>query len=406
IVKMIKDHGDWENTIVFFFSDHGQGMPRFKTNSSRLGSQIPLVVRFPEKYQHLINAQKGGIFEDVVTFEDLAPTLINIATTISKPQYMKGKAFLGEKIEKTKKSENVFWGTRDGTDEVIDLGRNIIKGDYSYTRVYYPHLPVLQQQSYYNRSDMLKEMRADLKNNELDSLQASIFKPRSVEYLFNRKTDAWETKNLATDIKYKKILAQFRDLNQQKILDYNDTGFMPEYIIANIDKKDTLLNWKKNNYKVKKYLKIAEMVGKGKAYLNKQLKLAANQDSLVRYWAVVGLRNQSAKDLRKESIDALYQNEKSLFVKLEIAEILRYQFGDFKAWEWLTDFVINNKNEYLERQAMMKLANDENLPVSTIEKLKLEKNNINKKFKNTDMAYPISAAIGTVLKLNVEDEAN
>jgi arylsulfatase A-like enzyme len=304
IVQLIKDNGEWDNTIVFFFSDHGQGMPRFKTNSSRLGYQIPFIIRFPEKYKHLMSAKQGSTYEDLVTFEDLAPTMISIAANGKQPDYMKGRIFLGDKARGT---DNIFWGCRDNTDEVIDMGRTIIKGDYVYTRIYYPHLPVLQQQAYYNRSPMLKEMRDDYKNNQLDSLQASIFNPRSAEYLFNRKTDKWETKNLALNKNYADLLNEMRNLNQQKIKEYGDAGFLPEAMLAEVDKRDTLLVWKKKNYDVSKYLNVAEMVGMGKSFLPKQMDLLKDQDSVVRYWAVIGLRNQSTTDLKKEQLEQAFK---------------------------------------------------------------------------------------------------
>ena len=41
------------DTIVFFFSDHGAGMPRCKRTPCNSGLRVPLIVHFPDKWKHL-----------------------------------------------------------------------------------------------------------------------------------------------------------------------------------------------------------------------------------------------------------------------------------------------------------------------------------------------------------------
>jgi arylsulfatase A-like enzyme len=395
IIQKIKDAGEWDNTIVFFFADHGQGMPRFKTNASRLGTQVPLIIRLPEKYKNLIKPSQNNTYNDLVTFEDLAPTMINLATGNTPPNYLKGRNFLGPKAQST---DNIFWGCRDNTDEVIDMGRTIIKGDYIYERIYYPHLPILQREEYFDRSDIVTQMRIDYSNNDLDALQASIFKPRSAEYLFNIKTDQWETNNLASDKKYASILAEMRKLNQQKIKAYNDLGFIPQTEQARINTTDTLLNWKEKNYKVAKILPVAEMVGMGKKHLKKQIKLFKDNDAIVRYWAAIGLRNQQAENLDIKTITVTFENEKSDFVKIELADVLYTKLNKPEMLNWLTDKIITSNNSYVIRQAAMKLANYEKLPTDIIDKINSNMKEVITK-SSGEMSYPVSSALGTIISL-------
>jgi arylsulfatase A-like enzyme len=398
LIQKIKDEGEWDNTIVFFFGDHGQGMPRFKTNASRLGTQVPFIIRFPEKYKHFIKASTDNTFNDLVTFEDLAPTIISLTTGNQPPAYMKGRIFLGDKSQPT---DNIFWGCRDNADEVIDLGRTIIKDDYIYTRIYYPHLPVLQREVYFDKSDMVKQMRNDYANGSLDSLQASIFKPRSAEYLFNIKTDRWETINLALNKKYAALLAEMRKLNLRKIKSYNDIGFLHQTVLAQVDKSDTVLVWKNKNYNVSKYLSVAEMVGMGKKHLTKQMSLLTDRDSVMRYWAVVGLRNQSIKDLNGGLLWMAFEREQSDFVKVELADLLASKFNNVDMLNWLVDMIINASNSYIVRQAAMKLANAEKLPTGIIEKLKENMKAILEKNKGP-MSYAIQSAVSSAIGINME----
>jgi arylsulfatase A-like enzyme len=400
-IQMIKDAGEWDHTIVFFFSDHGQGMPRFKTNASRLGTQVPFIIRCPEKYKNLLNITPSGTVNDIVTFEDLAPSMIHLTTGEKPPGYMKGRIFLGDRAQPP---SDVFWGCRDNADEVIDMGRIIIKGDYVYERIYYPHLPVLQREAYFDRASMVQEMRNDYGNGLLDSLQASIFNSRSAEYLFNRKSDPWETKNLASQKKYALMLAAMRKLNQQKMLKYGDMGLLPETVLAQIDLLDTLLNWKTKHYHVIKYLRVAEMTGMGKKYLAAQMRLLRHGDSVVRYWAAVGLRNQAVADLDQPLLIKAFNSEPSVFVKVELADILYARFNNLPAVHWLTNLISSAASSYIVRQAAMKLANAENLPPEVIEKIKLNVNDILTRHKGK-MNYAIRSALGSVLKLK-EDDGN
>jgi arylsulfatase A-like enzyme len=400
LIQKLKDEGEWENTIVFFFADHGQGMPRFKTNASRLGTQVPFVIRFPAKYKHLIKASENNTFNGLVTFEDLAPTMISLTTGSRPPGYMKGRIFLGHQ---TQPGDNVFWGCRDNADEVIDMGRTIIKGDYVYARIYYPHLSLLQREVYFDKADIVKQMRNDYAMGDLDSLQASIFKPRSAEYLFNIRKDKWETKNLAADKKYAALLAQMRRLNQQKIKTYNDIGFLHQTILAQIDKSDTLLVWKNKQYKVAKYLLVAEMVGMGKKHLAKQMNLLKDKDSVIRYWAVVGLRNQFIKDLNRDLLLNAFENEKSEFVKIEMADLLFSKFYEVAALEWIVDVIIGSSNSYLVRQAAMKLANNENLPAGIVEKIRMAMKEVIERNKG-EMNYAISCALATAAHQKIQDD--
>ncbi len=400
IVKMLKDNGDWDNTIVFFYADHGQGMPRFKTNASRLGHQVPFVVRFPEKWQHLAPAKKGETIDELVTFEDLAPTILSLVG-ITKPDYMKGRIFLGAQKEIT---DNIFWGCRDNTDEVIDMGRTLIKGDYVYERIYYSHHPVLQQQAYWNRSPMLIQMRNDYQNKALNTLEASIFTPRTAEYLFNRKTDKWETLNLAHDKQYEKILLEMRQINQEHIIKHQDLGFLPENVLAQIDQTQTVGEWKVKNYDVKKYLDVAEMVGMSKAHLTKQMNLLTDKDSVVRYWAVIGLRNQNSKDLNKKQLLKVYQNEQSEMVKIELADLFLHLFKDKTQLQYLVNTIIQTSNGYAARQASMRLANYPDLPENIVEQIRKMRKELAERHKG--VGYSFTASLSTIIKAKVEDDSN
>ena len=60
ILDQLEADGLADDTIVFFFSDHGMGMPRGKRCLYDSGLQVPLLVRFPEKWAHLAPASPAA----------------------------------------------------------------------------------------------------------------------------------------------------------------------------------------------------------------------------------------------------------------------------------------------------------------------------------------------------------
>src|SRR5262249_22057208 len=85
-----------EDTIIFYFADHGPGMPRSKRWPSDSGLHVPLVVYIPDKFRELRPAdyRAGGKSGRLVSFVDFAPTLLSLAG-IEPPDWMQGHAFLG-----------------------------------------------------------------------------------------------------------------------------------------------------------------------------------------------------------------------------------------------------------------------------------------------------------------------
>jgi len=392
VISRLKKEGQWENTIIFLFGDHGQGMPNFKTHSSRLGYQVPFIVRIPQKYQQLSSHRPGSTSDELITFEDLAPTVLSI-TGQAIPAYMKGRIFMGKFAEERK---DYFWGNRDNTDEVIDMARTVIAGDFVYTRNYYPHWSVLQRHHYFDKGEIVQQIRADFKGNNLnENQQALLTAPRSTEELYNRKSDRWETLNLVNEKSYQDMLQKMRGLNKQKMTAYQDLGLLPEAVIAQINQSNILTSWKVHEYKFQNYLEIAEMVGRGPSFLNQQYRLFNNQDSVARYWAAIGLRNQKTEVMDQNKVEKIFESEKSILVKIEIAAILLYHYHSEMAMKWLAQQALH-RNAYLSRQALMQLANYPNLPKNIISLLKKNKNKITQQLQK-ELSYEVKVALNAII---------
>ncbi|MBJ07153.1 MAG: hypothetical protein CMO40_08590 [Verrucomicrobiaceae bacterium] len=136
ILRELEEDGLAEDTIVFFYSDHGTGMPRGKRMLHDTGMRVALMVRFPEKYQHLSPSEPGTVNDELVSFVDLPTTVLNLAG-IGRPPYMQGRNFLG--VVRDPRRQFVY-GCRDRVDEVFECARSLRSENYLYIRNYHPHL--------------------------------------------------------------------------------------------------------------------------------------------------------------------------------------------------------------------------------------------------------------------------
>ena len=89
ILEQLKEDGLAENTIVFFFSDHGSGMPRHKRALLDSGMHVPLLsvfLKMAASCPIATREKKSGI----ISFVDFGPTVLDLQT-LQFP--MQGKPF-------------------------------------------------------------------------------------------------------------------------------------------------------------------------------------------------------------------------------------------------------------------------------------------------------------------------
>ena len=346
LLKKLEDDGLTENTIIFFYADHGEGMPRGKTNGINYGYRVPFVIKFPEKYKHLSPwGKSGSVSSELINFEDLAPTIINLANG-KKPDYLKGRTLIGKNRDKER---NYLLLSTDRADNGPDLVRTITDGRFVYSRNFMPFMPQMRYINYLEIGEITQQMRLDYKNNKLNTLQKSLFKPREVEVLYDIENDLWETKNLVNNSKYKAVLSKMIKQLCKELLKVKDIHFAPEYEIANISKTTTAFDFRldKKEYPFQKIYKAALLSGeKGEKIIKKQIKLLKNKNKFIRYWAAVGLMSQNKNTISLHKSELLKALEDSyLPVKITAASILYNQFENKKAQKILNESIRSNNVE-------------------------------------------------------------
>ncbi|MFP6592268.1 MAG: sulfatase-like hydrolase/transferase [Candidatus Latescibacterota bacterium] len=137
ILDRLEEQGLSDNTIVVFWGDHGTGYPRGKIHAYDDGLRIPLIMRFPEKYQHLAPGRPGSTVDDPVMHMDLAATTLRLAG-IPIPDHFQSRVLCGP--DKDKPREFVC-SARDRLDNNPEMIRTIRTRKYRYIRNFLPHQP-------------------------------------------------------------------------------------------------------------------------------------------------------------------------------------------------------------------------------------------------------------------------
>lgn len=229
LLKELDDAGLADDTIVMFWSDHGNGLPRCKRWTYDSGAHVPLIVKVPEKYREQTGVMAPGSVDDrLINLIDLGPTVLNLAG-IDRPELMHGQPFLGP--DQTKPRTYIY-GARDRLDERFDLVRTVRSRQFRYVRNLMPWRPALQHVQYGEQNETLKDMRRLLAAGELPAESAQWFQsPRPAEELYDLKADPWEVQNLADRPEHQATLAQLRSECDAWQLQVRDAHLLPEIML-------------------------------------------------------------------------------------------------------------------------------------------------------------------------------
>jgi arylsulfatase A-like enzyme len=232
VVDQLKKDGLLEDTFVFYFGDHGGVLPRGKGYIYETGLHVPLVVRIPENFKHLVNLKRGSRTGGFVSFIDFGPTLLHLAG-VDVPDQVDGRPFMGPGISRDDlEARDETFGTADRFDEKYDLVRTVRKGRYKYMRNYQPFNFDSLQNNYRYKMATYREWRDIYKAGKLNEVQSQFHEPRAPEALYDIETDPYETRNLAGDPAHAATLARLRARMTEFVKGLPDLSFYPESELA------------------------------------------------------------------------------------------------------------------------------------------------------------------------------
>ncbi|MBG89938.1 MAG: sulfatase [Verrucomicrobiales bacterium] len=323
VVKQLETDGLLEDTFIFYFGDHGGVLPRGKGYAYESGLHVPLVIRIPENFRHLVTSKPGSRVKGFVDFVDFGPTVMHLAG-LEIPKQLDGSPFLGADISpKQLNARNTSFGHADRFDEKYDLVRTLREGRYHYVRNYQGFYPDGLQNNYRYRMLAYEEWRTLWKAGKLNAAQSQFFERRPAEQLFDVQTDPHEVRNLAGDPKHAKVLARLRKKLSAKLKNLNDLSFYPESEMVRKSLGDGIGYGEKHSTEIAKLIDISDLAllpfGKAKGNLKKAIN---SKNPWERYW---GLTTASAIGVGAKAIagDAKKRlKDSNLMVRWRAAEFL------------------------------------------------------------------------------------
>jgi len=288
LAELEKD-GLTEDTIVFYYADHGSGMPRSKRWPYNSGLHVPLVVYIPEKFAALRppEYQAGGKSDRLVSFVDLAPTMLSLIG-VQPPDWMQGHAFLGKFIAEP---QPFLHGFRGRMDERLDLVRSVTDGRYVYIRNYMPHLIYGQHLNYMWQTPTTRVWEQLHKEGKLNAVQDKFWNPKPPEELFDLQSDPDEVKNLADSREHGQTMLKLSKALRDHASRIRDVGFMPEGERLNRSKGSSPYDFgHSDEYPFQPFVMadLASLQWPGTQQL--QNEMLTHPEPAARYWAVLALQ--------------------------------------------------------------------------------------------------------------------
>jgi arylsulfatase A-like enzyme len=278
-----------ENTIVFFYGDHGSGMPRSKRSPCNSGLQVPLLVHIPERYRSLAPAdyKPGGTSERLVGFIDLAPTVLSLAG-VRPPDYYQGHAFMGTHATR---EQPYLYGFRGRMDERHDLIRSVRDKQFVYVRNYMPHRIYGAHVAYMFQTPTTRVWKELYDQRKLRPPQTHFWERKPAEELYDLRSDRHEVHNLADAPEHQQVLKRLREAHRQFELSTCDVDLLPEDDMHVRAKNSTpyQVGHDRKNCPLGRVLEIAQLASAGRGNVAALLKALNDDDAAVRYWAATGL---------------------------------------------------------------------------------------------------------------------
>lgn len=304
VLAQLEEDGLVEDTIVFFYGDHGSGMPRSKRWPYSSGLHVAMLLHVPEKYKNLAPPEykRGGTSDRLVGFVDLAPTLVSL-TGAPPPPWMQGRAFAGAVPAEPGKYE---YGFRGRMDERYDCVRTCGDGRFVYLREFMPHKIYGQHIAYMFETPTTRIWKKLYDEGKLKPPMTYFWETKPFEELYDLQADHWETKNLAQSPDHVEKLKELRTATIDWMKRVRDVGILPEYEVHERSKGSTPYDMARTDdkYPMERVLEAALAASEGYGTGSQppvDMDRLKDSDSAVRYWTVMGILMRGENSVAEHS---------------------------------------------------------------------------------------------------------
>jgi uncharacterized sulfatase len=296
LLAELDKEGLLEDTIIFFYGDHGSGMPRSKRWPYNSGLNVCIVASIPAKFRHLAapDYEPGRKSGRLVEFIDLAPTLLSLAG-LRPPEHFHGEAFLGPFARPPKR---YLHGFRGRMDERLDSVRSVRDDRYVYVRNYMPHKIYGQYLAYMWETPATQVWERLYHEGKLNAAQRRFWEPKPPEELYDLRNDPDEVHNLAGSPAHRRILERMRAEHRRYEFSIRDVGMLPESEMHARAAGGSPFDMAKDprRFDFPRIFEAALLASSLETSATPQLaRMLEDADSGVRYWAAMGLLMRGEK---------------------------------------------------------------------------------------------------------------
>lgn len=222
LVDSLKADGLWDNTIFIITTDHGDCLPRSKRDGYNSSTHVPFIIHVPDKYRPAWLPANGQTTDRLVSFEDLAPTLLGFAG-LPIPSYMTG---IDLSKDNPRPRKYVF---AERARQAIAQWQSYFVQDNKYQ--YVRNLtrdPNGMELDYRNAVRTARDLNKAYKNGTLRPEMKSWYEERPLEEFYDLTKDPNEFNNVINDPAYAKVIQQYRDTLDNWRDQGNDGTLLPE----------------------------------------------------------------------------------------------------------------------------------------------------------------------------------
>ena len=202
-MRVLKQAGKYDNTVVIYISDNGVAFPGAKTTLYEPGMNLPFIVRDPRQ------KKKGIVCDALVNFADLAPTILAFAGALPSKSSLQGRSFKSALNQEHPKGWDETYASHTFHEITMYYPMRVIR-----QRKYKLIWNIAHGLDYPFASDLFAAatwqatIRAGNKYYGKRTVEAYLHRPKFE--LYDLESDPHEVKNLADDPKHQTTLEELK----------------------------------------------------------------------------------------------------------------------------------------------------------------------------------------------------
>ena len=225
IIAQLENDSLTENTIVFFFGDHGRPMTRGKNWLYDSGTKVPLIIYIPKRLDEPYGYKAGGINSELVSLLDVTAETVLLGGGMI-PAWMQGQSLLREDSEK----KEYIYAALDRMGDVDSCSRSVRTHEFKYIHNIKTPGSINSSITAYRKATHPLHHLLNIMGDKglLNPVQSQLLQPMAKEELYDLKNDPYEINNLIGDKEYATIHEELKTKLREWIKNSTDKGIEKE----------------------------------------------------------------------------------------------------------------------------------------------------------------------------------